>query len=83
MALRGMPSNSVVSGACAITMPAAPLMARTPSVPSLPVPDSTMPMARSCWSCASERKKKSIGRRWPRGAVGSSSCSRPFRNAMS
>ena len=48
MALRGMPSNSVDSGFCAITMPPSPLIARTPEVPSLPVPESTMPMARSC-----------------------------------
>ena len=29
-----------------------------------------MQMARSCWSWARERKKKSMGRRWPRGADG-------------
>ena len=83
MALRGMPSYSVESGFWAMTMPPSPLMARTPRVPSLPVPESTMQMARSCWSWARERKKKSIGRRWPRGAEGSSNCSVPFRNAMS
>ena len=71
MALRGMPSYSADSGSCAIAMPPSPLIARRPSVPSLPVPESTMQMARSCWSWASERKKKSIGRRRPRGAAGS------------
>ena len=83
MALRGMPSYSVDSGFWAMTMPPSPLIARTPRVPSLPVPESTMPMARSRWSWASERKKKSIGRRCPRGAEGSSNWSVPFRNAMS
>ena len=48
MALRGMPSYSVEAGLWAITIPPSPLIARTPSVPSLPVPESTMPMARSC-----------------------------------
>ena len=83
MALRGMPSYSVESGSWAMTMPPSPLMARTPRVPSLPVPERTMPIARSRWSWASDRKKKSIGRRRPRGAVGSSRCSAPPRNAMS
>ena len=83
MALRGIPSNSQVARDWAMTMPPSLLMARTPSLPSLPVPESTMPMARSRWSRASDRNKKSIGRRWPRGATGSNSCSAPFRNAMS
>ena len=83
MALRGMPSYSVDSGFWAITMPPSPLTARTPSVPSLPVPESTMQMARSCWSWASEEKKKSIGRRCPRGAMGSNNWSVPLRKAMS
>ena len=83
MALRGMPSYSVDSGFWAMAMPPSPLIARTPRVPSLPVPESTMQMARSRWSWARERKKKSIGRRWPRGAAGSSSCSVPFSKAMS
>ena len=72
MALRGMPSYSVEAGFWAMTMPPSPLMARTPKVPSLPVPERTMQMARSCWSWARERKKKSMGRRCPRGAEGSS-----------
>src|SRR5664280_2846663 len=51
----------------------------TLGVPSLPVPESTMPIARSCWSCANERKKKSIGKRWPRGETGSNNWSEPLR----
>ena len=70
MALRGMPSYSEEAGFWAMTMPPSPLMARTPSVPSLPVPESTMPIARSRWSWASERKKKSIGRRMAAGGGG-------------
>ena len=83
MALLGMPSNSVEAGFCAMTMPPSPLIARTPWAPSLPVPERTMPMARSRCSWASERKKKSMGRRRPRGSVGSSSCNAPLRSARS
>ncbi len=79
MALRGMPSNSLDAVFCAITMPPASLMARTPRVPSLPVPESTMPMANSRWSSARDWKKKSIGKRWPRGTTGSSRCSAPLQ----
>ena len=83
MALRGMPSYSVDSGFWAMTIPPSPLIARTPSVPSLPVPESTMQIARSCWSWARERKKKSIGRRSPRDAIGSNNCKVPLIKAMS
>ena len=65
-------------GDCTITRPPSPLIARTPCAPSLPVPESTMPIADSRRSCASERKKPSIGSRWPRAATGSSSCSTPL-----
>ena len=57
MALLGIPEYFAESGSCAIVMPVAPLMAFNPSVPSVPVPESTMPMAFSFWSSASERKK--------------------------
>jgi hypothetical protein len=83
IALRGIPSYSVVPGACTMTMPPSPLTARTPCAPSLPVPDSTMQIARSRWSWARERKKKSMGRRCPRGAEGSSNCRAPLSSAMS
>jgi len=66
-----------------MTMPPSPFTALTPSVPSLPVPESTMQMARSRWSWARDRKKKSMGCRRPRGAAGSSNCKVPFRKAMS
>jgi hypothetical protein len=62
MALRGMPSYSAVSGDCAITRPPSPLTSRRPSVPSLPVPESTTQMARSRWVAASELKKWSTVR---------------------
>lgn len=83
MALRGMPSYSVDSGFWAMTIPPSPLTTRIPRDPSLPVPESTMQIACSCRSWAGERKKKSMGRRWTRGAPGSKSCSAPFSRAMS
>ena len=82
-ALRGMPSNSADSGLCTSTRPPACLMARMPSVPSLPVPDSTTPTACSCRLWASEVMKKSTGRRSPRGALGVSNCRVPLISAMS
>ena len=45
------------SGFWTMAMPPSPFTALTPSVPSLPVPESTMQMARSCWSWASDLKK--------------------------
>ena len=45
MALLGMPEYLADSGAWAIVIPAAPLMALSPSVPSVPVPERTIPMA--------------------------------------
>ena len=46
IALRGMPSYFAVAGSCANVMPPASLIALRPKVPSVPVPDSTMPIAR-------------------------------------
>ena len=60
-ALRGMDSNFAEPSWAKVIPPSA-LMASSPNVPSLAVPDNTMPMARSCWSCASDSKKKSIER---------------------
>ncbi len=57
MALRGIPSNFAEPGSWANVMPPASLMALRPKVPSVPVPDSTTPMARDPWSSANERKK--------------------------
>ncbi len=72
MALAGMlacrgPEPSL---ACARVSPPCSLIALMPSVPSLPLPDSTIPMAYSLWSSASAAKKKSIGvrSRLPHGA---------------
>ena len=77
MALRGIPSNVAESTSCTITRPPASFTARTPRMPSLPVPDSTIATERSPWSSASERRKKSIGRFTPRGESISESCSFP------
>ena len=42
IALLGMPSNFAVSGDCTMLMPPSPLLSFSPSVPLLPVPESTM-----------------------------------------
>ena len=83
IALRGMPSNFAVAGSCTNTTPPFSLMARNPSVPSEPMPERITPMLCSCRSCARERRKKSIGKRSPRGDAGSSRCSTPCRMDMS
>ncbi len=62
MALCGMPPNDAVASSWTITSPSAALMADTPTVPSLPVPDRITPTALSPWSSASERKHASMGR---------------------
>ena len=67
MALRGMPSNLAESSACTKTAPAFSLIERRPSVPSEPMPERITAMPRACWSSASERKKKSMGKFRPRG----------------
>jgi hypothetical protein len=73
MALPGMPSYRVVFGSWTSTSPPFSLIARNPNAPSLPVPESTMQMALSPWSSASERKKKSMGCRNPLRSTGSNS----------
>ena len=56
----GMPSNSAVSGVCAIVRPPASRSAASPFEPSEPVPDRTTPTAGdSPWP--SERNRASIG----------------------
>jgi hypothetical protein len=62
MALRGIPSCSAVSGLWTIARPPSVLIALSPRVPSLPVPETMMQMARSCWYSARLRKKPSMGR---------------------
>ena len=79
----GMPSYLAVAGSCTRVTPPAPRMARKPSVPSVPVPERMMPMAFSCWSSASDRRKASIGIRCPRGSSGTLSCSFPWKIAIS
>ena len=56
-ALVGMPAYSAVWTCCTITSPDSSLIARSPSVPSVPAPDRMMQTARSFWSVASERRK--------------------------
>ena len=46
MALRGMPSNFALSGACTMMSPFRSLMERIPFVPSEPVPDRMIATAR-------------------------------------
>jgi hypothetical protein len=77
IALLGMPSNFAVSGDCTRLMPPSALMSLNPSVPLLPVPESTMAIARSRWSAASDENSTSTGWRWPRGSVGLDTCSPP------
>ena len=60
-ALRGIESYRAESS-CAKVIPPSALIASSPSVPSVAVPDSTTPMARSRWSCASDSKKESMDR---------------------
>src|SRR5204863_2890989 len=57
IALRGIASNFALSSVCAKVKPPAALIARNPAVPSLPVPESTMPIARDPRSSASDSKK--------------------------
>ena len=65
IALRGMPSYSASLGSCAMTSPPFSLTAFSPRLPSLPVPERITQIARSPSSSASERRKKSNGRRAP------------------
>lgn len=56
-----MPSKSASPGCWIRTSPPAALIALAPRVPSEPVPDNRMPLARSPHSSAREVKKLSIG----------------------
>ena len=65
IALRGMPGTWRSCSSCAKVIPPTALISHRPSVPSEPVPESTTPIARACWSSASERNRWSIGRCGP------------------
>ena len=78
MALRGILSNFAVAGSCTITIPFFSFKAQIPALPSEPMPERMTPIPCSCRSSASERKKKSIGRRSPLASIGSNSWSTPF-----
>ncbi len=58
---RGMPSKRAVAGSWASTQAPAASSASAPRVPSEPVPESTMPMAREAASAARLSKKASMG----------------------
>ena len=62
IALRGIWSNCAVDGSCANVSPPTDRIARSPSVPSLAVPERTTPTARSPRAWASEPNSASIGR---------------------
>lgn len=81
-ALCGMPLWTALSS-WAKVMPPAVLISWMPTVPSLAVPESTMPIALWPCSSASERMKWSTGRCTPRSSVRGASCSRPWLNTMS
>ena len=57
MALRGMLSYSASAGSWANVMPPISLTLDSPTEPSEPAPDSTMPIARSRWASARVRKE--------------------------
>jgi hypothetical protein len=60
-ALRGMLLFCADLGSCANAIPPAALMACSPRVPSVPMPERITPMARLPCSSAKVRKKESIG----------------------
>ena len=62
MALRGIPSYSASSGICAMVMPPSSLMDFSPTVPSEPVPERTMHIARALVRFA-ERAEEEVDRR--------------------
>jgi tripartite-type tricarboxylate transporter receptor subunit TctC len=66
IAASGMLSWPASVGSCAITWPPAAWMARTPSAPSAPLPDSTITTTRKSGSCDNDANRKSIGSRGPR-----------------
>jgi hypothetical protein len=70
IALRGMDEYSASSGSCTRMMPPASLTARTPMAPSEPAPLRMIakPLPRRS---VAERKKPSIGARFPRGSSNS------------
>ncbi len=78
-----MLSAWALAGSCASVRPDFSLIARSPKTPSEPMPERITAIACSLHSSASERKKKSIGRRKPRGVIGSCRCSFPWRNDKS
>lgn len=64
IALRGMPSCWAVPS-WANVIPLADLIAASPRVPSVPVPERMTPTARWLPCSANERRNASTGRCWP------------------
>ena len=79
---RGIDGNLADSGSCATHAPPTTLMACAPAVPFEPMPLSTMQIARSRCSTASDRKKSSTGRLWPGSVSGLPSRSRPSASVI-
>src|SRR5947199_215158 len=69
IALCGMPV-CLAESSCAIVIPPAALISSTPSVPSVPVPDRTTPMAADSRSAASDDGIPAFFFRRPRGLGG-------------
>ncbi len=61
IAARGIPSWIAVEGSCAYVLPPAARIAESPSVPSVPVPERTIPTASAPRAAASDRMNVSIG----------------------
>ena len=80
-ALRGIESY-LADSSCAKVMPPSALIASSPSVPSVAVPERITPIARSRWSCASDSKKASIGWCAPRSCGRGFNFKTPFDDAQ-
>ena len=78
IALLGMLSYFAWVSCCTMAIPPSPLMAFSPSVPSVALPERIMQIALLPRSSASERKKASIGRFTRPVCMGSIECSVPF-----
>ena len=61
MALLGMSGYWAEFGSWAKVIPPSPFTNFNPSVPSVPVPESTIPIARVFRSCAKEIRNSSMG----------------------
>ena len=81
-ALRGMPGCRADFTSWANVNPPTAFTSASPNVPSDPVPDRTTATARACWSSASDRNRKSIGRCGPRPSPRGVTANTPWAIAM-